>query len=91
MKFAYGKRTIVDGPFTETNEIIAGYWLIQEVVRGGVEWRRPNPIGPDADAEIGIRQLFDNADFEMSPEQRKKGLRRDDCKNAGNPSREVMI
>ena len=74
VKFAAGKRTIVDGPFAETKEIIAGYWLIQVKSREeAIEWakRSPNPMGPDAEAEIEIRQLFETADFEMSPEQRK--------------------
>ena len=66
VKFAGGKRTIVDGPFAESKELIAGYWIIQVKSREeAIEWakRCPAPHG-DAEAEIEIRQLFDPSDFE---------------------------
>ncbi len=60
-------RTIVDGPFTESKELIAGYTLIQAKSREeALEWSRrfPNPSGPGARAEIEVRQLMELDDFE---------------------------
>ena len=56
------KRTIVDGPFTESKELIAGYTMIQVKSREeALEWSRrfPNPVGRDQPAEIEVRQLFE--------------------------------
>jgi hypothetical protein len=66
VKFSGGKRTVVDGPFTETKELIAGYWLIQ--VRSkeeAIEWARrcPAPMGEGVESEIEIRQVFEPSDF----------------------------
>jgi len=61
------KRTVVDGPFAETKELIAGYTLIQVKSRAeALEWtkRFPNPQGEGRDAEIEVRQLFELEDFE---------------------------
>jgi hypothetical protein len=61
------KRTVVDGPFAETKELIAGYTLIQVRSREeALEWTRrfPNPVGSAAPAEIEVRQLFELEDFE---------------------------
>ena len=69
VKFAGGKRTLIDGPFTETKELIAGYWLIQVKSREeATEWakRVPAPHGRDQDGEIEIRQLFEVDDFPPS-------------------------
>jgi hypothetical protein len=66
IKYSGGKRTIVDGPFTEAKELIAGYTLIQVKSREeAMEWakRFPNPSGEHADGEIEIRQLFELEDF----------------------------
>jgi hypothetical protein len=66
IKFSGGKRTWIDGPFTESKEIIAGYTLIQVKSRDeGIEWakRFPAPHGEEADSEIEIRQLFELEDF----------------------------
>ena len=66
VKFSGNKRTVVDGPFSETKELIAGYWLIQVKSKAeAIEWakRSPNPMGT-GEAEIEIRQVFDPADFE---------------------------
>lgn len=73
--FSGGKRTVIDGPFTESKELIAGFWLIQ--VRSkeeAVEWamRAPAPHGPDTDTDIEIRQVFEMTDFPpdvVSPEE----------------------
>ncbi len=66
------KRTVVDGPFAETKELIAGYTLIQVRSREeALEWTRrfPNPVGSTARAEIEVRQLFEMEDFEgIAPE-----------------------
>ena len=70
VKFAGNKKTLVDGPFTETKELIAGYWLIQVKNRAeAIEWARraPNPAGPGKDGEIEIRQVFEAEDFGEGP------------------------
>ncbi|WP_233804606.1 YciI family protein [Paraburkholderia sp. HP33-1] len=66
-----GKRIVVDGPFAETKELIAGYTLIQVRSRDeAMEWARrfPAPFGEHADGEIEVRQLFELDDFEPGPE-----------------------
>ena len=66
VKFSGGKRTVIDGPFTESKELIAGYWLIQVKSREeAIEWakRVPAPHGEGAEGEIEIRQLFELEDF----------------------------
>ena len=75
VKFSGGSRTVVDGPFTETKELIAGYWLIQVKSREeAIEWvkRCPNPL--EGEAEIEIRQVFEAEDFgdEFTPELREQ-------------------
>jgi len=74
VKFAAGKRTVVDGPFAETKELIAGFWLWQCKSMGeAVEWvkRCPDPM-PGEESEIEIRQVFEAEDFgaEFTPELR---------------------
>jgi hypothetical protein len=69
VKFSGGKRTVVDGPFTESKELIAGYWLIQvKSKEEAIEWakRAPAPHGEGAEGEIEIRQLFELDDFGSS-------------------------
>lgn len=75
VKFSGDKRMVVDGPFAETKELIAGFWLIQ--VRSkeeAIEWvkRCPNPTGDVG--EIEIRQVFEADDFgaELTPELREQ-------------------
>ena len=66
IKYSGGKRTIVDGPFAEAKELIAGYTLIQVKSREeAMEWakRFPNPSGEQVDGEIEIRQLYELEDF----------------------------
>jgi hypothetical protein len=66
IRYQDGKRSVIDGPFTETKELIAGYTLIQVQSRAeALEWSRrfPNPVGAGADAEIEVRQLFELEDF----------------------------
>jgi len=73
------KRSVVDGPFAETKELIAGFWLWQ--VRSkeeAIEWakRSPHPF-PGHDTELEIRQVFEADDFgaELTPELREKDAR----------------
>jgi hypothetical protein len=70
VKFSGSKRTVIDGPFTETKELIAGFWLIQVKSLGeAIEWvkRVPNPTGEEG--EIEIRQVFEAEDFPtMTPD-----------------------
>jgi hypothetical protein len=66
VRFSGAKRTVVDGPFAETKELIAGYWLIEVKSRQeAIDWalRAPNPHGEGAEAEIEVRQLFELEDF----------------------------
>ncbi len=69
IRFSNGKRTWIDGPFTESKELIAGYTLIQVKSRDeAIQWakRFPNPAGEGKDAEIEIRELFELEDFQPS-------------------------
>jgi hypothetical protein len=71
-----GKRTVVDGPFPETKELVAGFWLWQvKSKQEAIEWvkRCPHPM-PGEDAEIEIRQVYEAEDFgaEFTPEMRKQ-------------------
>ncbi|APA88080.1 YciI family protein [Paraburkholderia sprentiae WSM5005] len=71
VRYSGGKRTIIDGPFTECKELIAGYTLIQVRSRDeAMEWARrfPAPFGEHANGEIEVRQLFEIDDFEPGPE-----------------------
>jgi len=64
VRFAGAKRTVIDGPFTETKELVAGYWVLQcKSLAEAIEWikRCPNPHAEDG--EIEIRQLFELEDF----------------------------
>ena len=65
-----GKRTVVEGPFAETDGLIAGYWLIQVKSKAeAVEWakRAPAPHGEGRESEIELRRLFELDDFAPSP------------------------
>lgn len=66
VRFSRGKTTVIDGPFAETKELIAGYWVIQvESREEAIEWakRVPAPHGDGQDGEIEIRQFFELDDF----------------------------
>lgn len=66
IRYAGAKRTVIDGPFTEAKELIAGFTLIQVKSREeALEWskRFPNPVGEGADAEIEVRQVFELDDL----------------------------
>jgi hypothetical protein len=69
IKYSGKKRTVIDGPFAETKELIAGYTMIQvKTKEEALEWSRrfPNPVGEGIDAEIEVRQLFEMEDFEKN-------------------------
>jgi hypothetical protein len=73
VKFSGGKRTVVDGPFTETKELVAGFWLIQAKSKEeAIEWVKRVPF--TGDAEIEIRQVFESEDFgpAFTPELREQ-------------------
>jgi hypothetical protein len=69
IKYSGGKRTVVDGPFAETKELVAGYTLIEVKSRDeALEWtkRFPNPAIGGKDGEIEVRQLYELEDFAQS-------------------------
>ena len=75
VRFAGSKRTVIDGPFTETKELVAGFWLWQvKSMEEAVEWvkRCPNPM--PTESEIEIRPVFEADDFgaEFTPELREQ-------------------
>jgi len=87
VKFSGEKRTVVDGPFTEAKELIAGYWIIEvKSLDEAIEWvkRVPNPTG--VESEIEIRQVFEAEDFDMSPELLEQNRRLREQAPAGQRS-----
>ncbi|MFC3813870.1 YciI family protein [Lysobacter sp. GCM10012299] len=75
VRFGGKQRTVIDGPFAETKELIAGYWLFQTAsLAEAVEWvkRAPALFDNEEDCEIEIRQIFETCDFgaELTPELR---------------------
>jgi len=75
VRFSGDKRTVIDGPFAETKELIAGFWLWQvKSLEEAIEWvkRCPNPMG--VESEIEIRQVFEPDDFgpALTPELREQ-------------------
>jgi len=78
VRFSGDKRTVIDGPFAETKELVAGYWIWQvRSMEEAVEWlkRCPNPHCVDSDVEI--RPFFEAADFEenLTPEAKEREQR----------------
>jgi hypothetical protein len=74
VRFSSGKKSVIDGPFAETKELVAGFWIWQvKSIEEAVEWVRrcPDPM-PGEESEIEIRPLFEAADFgeEFTPELR---------------------
>ena len=73
VKFSGANRTVIDGPFTETKELIAGFWLWQvRSMDEAVEWLKRAPF--DGGTEVEIRQVFEAEDFgaELTPELREQ-------------------
>jgi hypothetical protein len=78
VRFSGGKRTVIDGPFAETKDLVAGFWLLQvKSKEEAIEWikRCPNPM--EGDSEIELRQVFEADDFgaEFTPELREQEQR----------------
>ena len=76
LKFDGEKRTVVDGPFTETKELVAGFWLWQvRSLEEAIEWLKRAPF--DGGVEVEIRPVFEAEDFgpELTPELREQGER----------------
>ena len=73
VKFSGANRTVIDGPFTETKELIAGFWLWQvRSIDEAIEWLKRAPF--DGGTEVEIRQVFEAEDFgaELTPELREQ-------------------
>jgi len=73
VKFSEGKQTVTDGPFTETKELIAGFWLWRvKSKEEAIEWLKRAPFG--GGAEVEVRQVFEADDFgaEFTPELREQ-------------------
>lgn len=78
VKFSGNQRTVVDGPFIETKELIAGFWIFQVAsLEACIEWVRRCPKPMLGDSEIEIRQIFEAEDFgaEFTPELREQEAR----------------
>ena len=91
VRFSGSKRIVIDGPFAETKELIAGFWIFQvKSKEEAIEWvkRAPNPM-PGTESEIEIRQIFEAEDFgdlaQQVPEvfEQEKQFREDAAKKAG--------
>ena len=75
VKFSGSKRTVIDGPFAETKELIAGFWIWQvKSKEEAIEWVKRCPNPHNEDSEIEIRQVFEAEDFgaELTPELREQ-------------------
>ena len=90
VRFSGSKRTVIDGPFAETKELVAGFWIFQvKSKEEAIEWvkRAPNPM-PGTESEIEIRQIFEAEDFgdlaQEVPEvfEKEKQFREDAAKKA---------
>ncbi len=76
VRFSGGKHTVIDGPFAETKELIAGFWLWQvKSKHEAIEWLKRAPFG--GGTEVEIRQVFEADDFgpQLTPELRAQGER----------------
>jgi hypothetical protein len=79
VRFSGDKRTVIDGPFSESKELVAGFWMLQvKSQEEAIEWvkRAPNPF-PGKESEIEIRQVFEADDFgdNLTPELREREQR----------------
>ncbi len=75
VRFSDGQTSVVDGPFAETRELIAGYWLFQTgSLQETIDWVKRCPASAIGDSEIEIRQIFEAEDFgaEFTPELREQ-------------------
>jgi hypothetical protein len=68
VRFSGDKRTVIDGPFAETKELVAGYWILQvKSKEEAIEWIKRCPNPHEGESEIEIRQMFELEDFRESP------------------------
>ena len=87
VKFAGGKRTVIDGPFTESKELVAGYWIIQaKSLEEAIEWAKRVPFEAGGEfgdeGEIEVRQVFELEEFGDSPAiERARELGKELAKN----------
>jgi len=77
VKFSAGRRTVTDGPFAETKELVGGFWIWKcNSLAEAIEWvkRCPAPMGPGEEAELEIRQIFEAEDFgaHLTTEERER-------------------
>ena len=75
VKFSGAKRTVVDGPFSETKELVAGFWIWEVASKAeAIEWAKRCPNPHEGDSELEIRQLFELEDFgeAVTPELKEK-------------------
>ena len=77
VRFSGAKRTVIDGPFTEAKEVVAGFWMLQcKSLEEAVEWVKRCPNPHPTDSEIEIRPLFELTDFpEANPETIERAAR----------------
>ena len=79
VKFSGKSRTVVDGPFTESKELIAGFWIFQvKSLEEAIEWVKRSPTSGAGDYEVEIRQVFEMEDFApiLSDEQIQHKVKR---------------
>jgi hypothetical protein len=89
VRFVGNKRSVVDGPFAETKELLAGYWMIEVKSRAdAIDWalRCPHPH-PGEDAEIELRQVFETPDFPDAPPEVVDQERKFQAARAKRPKR----
>jgi hypothetical protein len=75
VRFSKGKTSVIDGPFAETKELIAGFWLWQvRSMEEAVDWVKRIPTVEDEESEVEVRPVFETEDFgaEMTPELREQ-------------------
>jgi len=78
VRFSGDKRTVIDGPFTESKELIAGFMIWQvRSMEEAVEWVKRSPNPHEGESEVEIRQVFEAEDFgaELTPEMKERGQR----------------
>jgi len=75
VRVRFPAKTVIDGPFTESKEVLAGYWVWQvKSLEEAIEWLKRAPI---PEGEVEIRQIFELTDFEMSAETRERFEKQD--------------
>lgn len=75
VRFEKGEQKVIDGPFAETKELLAGYWVLEvKSLDEAIEWIKRVPADPDQTSEIEIRPVFETEDFgdELTPELREQ-------------------